>query len=222
MAVENQVKMTAAGQNNKEVSAAQTWWKESLEQFVKDFPNVEETPEALYRLGMANEYSGGKAGEAAARDWYARLAKDFPQNQLAGLGAGAVRRLDSEGQPFALAGQTLDGQTVNVQAIGGRPTLVYYWASWWTDLKRDAAFLAEMGKKANIVTVCMDNTPAEAAKSVNAVGLPGAHLFQTGGGLATAYGVMGPHLFLVGKDGKVVNKNAQIPGVADEVDRLLK
>ena len=43
------------------------------------------------------------------------------------------------------------------------------------------------------------------------------------GRLATDFGVMGlPNLFLVGKDGKVVSRNAQINGLDDEVKKLLK
>ena len=42
------------------------------------------------------------------------------------------------------------------------------------------------------------------------------------GVFVVAYGVMGPHVFLVGKDGKVANTNAQIPVLADEVEKMLK
>ena len=41
--------------------------------------------------------------------WYGTLAKTFAQSQQGPLAAGAVRRLESEGQPFQLAGPSLNG-----------------------------------------------------------------------------------------------------------------
>ena len=104
---------------------------------------------------------------------------------------------------------------------------MYFWASWSTRLKEEAAVLADLvkkhgGKGLEVVTVSMDASPQDAVKAINDAQLPGQHLFQQGGGLATQFGVMGPHVFLVGKDGKVANKNAQVPLLADEVEKLLK
>ena len=54
----------------------------------------------------------------------------------------------------------------------------------------------------------------------------GIHLFQSGGlesKSATDYGIMVlPNLFLVGKDGKVVNRNVQINNLEDEVKKQLQ
>lgn len=211
----------------EDVAAVQKWWRESLEQFVKDYPNIEETPEALHRLGMATEF-GGRAGEEAAKGFYATLAKNFPQHPLAPLAQGAVRRLDSEGQPFALTGPSLTtGQPLSSGQYAGKVVVVYYWASWYGQLKPEAAVLTDLMRKYNakgleVLTVCLDQTPQQAVQAINATSLPGQHLFQAGGGLATQWGVMGPHTFLVGKDGKVVNKNAQVPLLGDEVEKLLK
>lgn len=210
----------------EDVATVQKWWREQLEAFVKDYPSIEETPEALFRLGMASEFAG-RDGEAAAKQHYGTLARSFPKHPLAAQAEGAVRRLDSEGQPFQLAGPNLaNGQAVNVSALTGKVVVVYYWASWYQQLKPEAQQLAELLKKhagkLEVVTISLDQTQQQAAQAINAAGLPGQHLFQPGGALATAYGVMGPHVFLIGKDGKVANKNAQMPMLADEVERLLK
>jgi len=58
--------------------------------------------------------------------------------------------------------------------------------------------------------------------------LPGAvHLHQAAvngtSPLAAQYGIFGlPHLFLVDRDGKVVNNQAQIGGLEDEISKLVK
>jgi thiol-disulfide isomerase/thioredoxin len=208
-----------------EVAKVQTWWKDELEGYAKTFPNAEETPEALFRLGMPNEFSG-KDGEAAAKQWYAALAKNFPSHPLAAQSAGAVNRLDIEGKPLNLTGNALSGQTINIASLKGNVTLVYFWASWSKELKDDSQYLTDLAKKhggkINIVTVCMDADAKTAQQAVAAVSLPGVHLFAPGNALANQYGVMGRHIVLIAKDGMVSNKNGQFPMVADEVEKLVK
>ena len=58
-------------------------------------------------------------------------------------------------------------------------------------------------------------------------GLPGTHLDAPGGldgsALAAAYGILAPpHVILAGKDGKVVNRNAAVAGLEDEVKKLIE
>lgn len=223
---ESYAKMRASGDKPEEIGKVQDWWKEQLEVFVKDYPNVDETPEAMFRLAMAYEFS--RDGEATAKEWYARLAKEFDDSPLATQANGAVRRLDSEGTPFVLSGPNLNGQgVIDVAQMNGKVRIIYYWASWSSRLKEEAAFLTDLMRKnhANgleIVTVCLDATPQEAVQAINATQLPGVHIFQPSGNLPAQYGIMGPHIFLVGKDGKVSNKNAHIPSLGEEVEKLLK
>jgi hypothetical protein len=55
---------------------------------------------------------------------------------------------------------------------------------------------------------------------------PGVHLFTSGGlegKLATDYGIMVlPSLFLVDKDGKVLNRTVQVIGLEEELKKILK
>jgi thiol-disulfide isomerase/thioredoxin len=107
---------------------------------------------------------------------------------------------------------------------------VYYWASWGSRLAEEAKLLADLEKKfagkLTIVTVNLDDKAETATQSITAAGLKGVHLYQPGGidanPLAVSYGIMGPHLFLIGKDGKMANKNAQLPVLADEIEKMLK
>lgn len=214
-----------------EMQEVQKWWREQLEAFIAKHPTAEDTPEAMNRLAWAYEYA--KDGEEQAKRWYERLGREFSSHPYGVRAPGAVKRLTSEGQPFALAGQTLDGKAFNAAQLTGKVTLVYYWASWGTgtagELKQFAELAKALGPKGlEIVTVNLDDEPAKAVTMLNAAQLPGTHLYAAGGldksPLAAAYGIqMIPHLFVVGKDGKVTNRNAQ-PGsmLKDEVEKLLK
>lgn len=220
-------------QKQPDVAKVQTWWREALEGFVKTYPTSEDTPEAIIRLAVAYEFAG-KDGEGHAKTWYEKLAKDFPNDPLAERAQGAVKRLTCEGTPFQLAGVKLgNGGQFDTAQLGGKPYVVYYWASWGRDAGSELKLLAELAKAfgpkgLEIVTISLDSEPGKAAEAITAAQVPGHHLYAPGGldgsKLAAAYGVqMVPHVFLVGKDGKVVSKNAQTgPVLKDEVEKLVK
>lgn len=221
----------AAAKNNEDAAKVQGWWKESLEAFVKAFPKTAEAPEAVQRLAVAHEYAGPD-GEAKAKEWYGVLAKDYPTSPHAAKATGAVKRLNSEGQPFDLTGTTLGGKPFTPAQIAGGPAVVVYWASWGRDATEDLKKLAELhkalGGKVAVVTVSLDEQAATAAKTLQDAGLTGTHLHAAGGlensPLAVSYGIqMVPHLMVVGKDGKVVNNNSQSgPQLRAELEKLLK
>lgn len=215
-----------------ELMKVQEWWRGQLEAFTRAHPTAEETPDAMLRLAVAFEFAG-REGEAQAKTWYEKLAKDFPNHPFAARAAGASKRLGIEGQPFALAGRTLDGREFAMDQVAGKVAVVYYWASWGRDAAAELKQLAELdktyGEKGLVfVTVNLDDDPAKAVQALNTAQLRGAHLHMPGGlersPLATAYGIqMVPHIFLVGKDGKVSNRNAQAgPPMRDEIEKLLK
>jgi hypothetical protein len=216
-----------------DVAKVQTWWKEQLEAFLTKHPSSEEAPEAMLRLAVAHEFAG-RDGEGQAKSWYEKLAAAYPQHPYAAKAQGAVKRLTSEGQPFSLpAGAALDGKPFSPADLSGRVTVVYYWASWGRDATGELKALAELVKTygpkgLQVVTISLDDEAAKAVAALNAAQLPGTHLHQPGGldrsPLATAYGIqMVPHILLVGKDGKVVNRNAQAgPPLRDEVEKLTK
>ena len=225
LGLEYSSKLIAASTKPKEIGDVQTWWRESLATFIKTYPNIDETAEAHYRLALAEEQNGTK-GEAEAKANYAAIVKNFASHQLAAQAAGSIRRLDSEGRVLELSGTTLDGKPLDLSKLGGTVTIVYFWGSFHAGLKSEAKDLADLeakfGGKAKIVTVCLDADAKAATQAVRDAGLPGTHLFAADGSLGTQYGIIGTHLMLVGKDGKVANKNAQLAFVAEEIEKLVK
>lgn len=213
-----------------DVNKAQTWWKSALEVYIDKYKTSEDAPDAMMRLAMAHEFSG-KEGEELAVKVCEKLVNQFPQHSFAQKATGIIRRLKSEGQAFALSGPVLGtNQPFDLTAARDQVVLVYYWASWGSRLAEEAKLLADLEKKfagkLTIVTVNLDDKAETATQSITAAGLKGVHLYQPGGidanPLAVSYGIMGPHLFLIGKDGKMANKNAQLPVLADEIEKMLK
>ena len=76
------------------------------------------------------------------------------------------------------------------------------------------------GKGFEIVTVNLDDTVADATKTLAANPLPGTHLHDNGmeSTLATQYGIIAmPTIFLVGKDGRVIDRSIQMNDLEDAI-----
>lgn len=215
-----------------ELAAVQDKWRAALEEFITAYPKSADTPEAMLRLAMAYEFLGTKEGDAKAKEWYQKLAADHPGHPHADKATGAVKRLESEGRPLEVSGPILgDGKPFSTTGLTGRVVVVYYWASWSSTLADDARKLAalvkEYGPKGlSLVTVSLDTDAQAAAQAVAAHGLPGIVLHAPGGldgsPLAAQYGIIVvPHLLVANKDGKIVNRNAQVANLDEELKKLL-
>lgn len=212
-----------------EFTKVQEQWVTRLAKFVADYPKADDTPDALLQLGMVTEFLGK---EAEAKKWYQLLASNFPDKKaFADKAQGALRRMDLEGKPFELSASTLDGRPYNIGQSRGRVVVVYYWASWSPACVGDFARLKLMlntygAKGLDLVCVNLDNAPPLAGTSQDT---PGIQLVQAGtpggldGPLATQYGIpVTPYMVLVGRDGKVVNRNLQTATLEDELKKLFK
>ena len=74
--------------------------------------------------------------------------------------------------------------------------------------------------------VNLDSTAEEAKAFLSKTPAPGVVLYAPGGPegkLAADYGVLAlPSVFLVGKDGKVLSRSAQVNSLEEEIKRLAK
>jgi hypothetical protein len=208
----------------------QTEWLGRLAKFIETYPQAEDTPDAMLQAGMVCEFLGK---DVEAKNWYAQLKKAFPDKPQGVKGAGAIRRLELEGQTLKLAGPTLADPNVvyDAEQAHGKLIVVYYWAGWNSNSVGDFAKLKLLldsygSKGVELVCVNLDNTAEEAKSFLQRSPAPGTHLYQAGGmegKLGTEYGIlMTPHLFLAGKDGKVLSRNLQISGLEDEIKKQLK
>jgi thiol-disulfide isomerase/thioredoxin len=204
-------------------------WLGRLAKFVQAFPRGEDTPDALLQAGMVSEFLNK---EVEAKNWYKQLKDHFADKPQARKAEGSIARLELEGRTLRLSGPTLNDPniTFDMDQKHGKVVIVYYWASWNTQCASDFAKLKGMldthSGKLDLVCVNLDNTLDEARKYLQNNPLPGTHLHQDGGlesKMATDYGIQVlPTIFVVGKDGKVVNRNGQIANLEDEVKKLVK
>jgi DNA-binding FrmR family transcriptional regulator len=219
---------TSAKTKPEEMTKLQDAWKEKLSKFVSDYPQSDDTPDALMQLGMVNEFVGK---ESDAKNWYGLLTKNFPKHTLARKAQGCLDRLGLEGKTMELAGPTLGaGETFSIASLKGKAVVVYYWASWNASAASDFAkvkvALAGFAGKVEIVCVNLDNAPGDAVNFIKTNSVPGTHLFQPGGldsPLATRYGItVLPNMFLLGPDGTVVSRNVQANTLDDELKKIFK
>jgi thiol-disulfide isomerase/thioredoxin len=207
-------------------------WQDELAKFVSAYPNAEDTPDALIQLAMGCEFSGK---EEQAKNYYKALFTRFPDHALAEKAQGAFNRLSLNGQPMVLAGPTLSGSQFDIGKLKGKVVVVYYWASFLKVSVGDFAQFKQMqtaygAKGFEVVTINLDDRIEDAAKYVQTNAAPGTHLFQAQGDkfglnspLATQYGIMAlPTIFLVGKDGRVINRSIQINELDAAVSKALQ
>jgi hypothetical protein len=204
-------------------------WLERLASFVRAHPRAKDTPDALLQLGLGSELVNK---DAEAMRWYAQLMKNFPGTAQSSRAAGAIRRLELEGNRLHLAAPLLsDPHSVfDVDELRGKVVVVYYWASWnaqaAADFARLKALVGTYGRtNMGVVCVNLDNSADEARDFLSKYPTPGTQVHRPGGldgKLATDYGIMVlPQIFLLGRDGKVVSRNGQLGTLEGEIKKHL-
>jgi len=224
-------------QPGEDLNKVQQEWVAQLNKFVQTYPKSDDAPEAFSQLGLVSEFLGK---DQDAKNYYGQVAKCFadkpgPLPPLAQKANGAIRRLDSEGKPLTLQGPFLadPANTFDLETVRGKVVILYFGASW---NQRNLDELAKLKLLADtygsrgleLVTVSLDTRPEDALTIIQKGKIPGIHLHSPMGGgqegkLTTELGiVVVPHLFLIGKDGKVINRNAQMMALEEEVKKALR
>ncbi len=195
------------------IVAVQKKWMTNLKAFLDKWPNSDETPDVLLQLASTHEFN---AEEKEAREFYTKLSEAFPEGAQGKKATGALRRLDLVGKALILKGKAIDGQAVDAAQYRGKTLLVTFWATWAGPVKRDLPELAKIYEKNkakgfDVIGVCLDNERAELDAFLKVNNIPWTQVFEAGGmegRLATEFGIISlPTMFLVGPDGKVINRN---------------
>jgi thiol-disulfide isomerase/thioredoxin len=204
-------------------------WLEDLEGFVKEYEDSPDAAEAMLQVAIGHEFSGK---EKEAIEWFGRITTEFSKSDLAAKAAGAKRRLESVGKPLVLKGKTIEGKPFDLAASKGKVVLVHYWATWCEPCKQDLETIrslqAKYGKDGfTPVGVNLDNTPAEVTAYLRSEkSLPWPQVYEQGGlegRLATEMGILTlPTMFLIGKDGKVANRNIHAGELDAELKKILR
>jgi len=210
-----------------DVAKVQAAWLEELKQFVEQHPQSPDAAEAMLQMGISDEFSGK---EKEALDRYSAIVQNFPDSLSAKKARGAARRLESVGKPLTLVGTGIDGKSVSVESLRGRPVLVHYWATWCEPCKVDIAQIRELyakygPKKFAVVGIALDTDKAQLAKFLTAKPIPWPQLHESGGldgRLAEELGVLTlPTMFLIDAQGNVVDRNLVITDLEKKLDTLI-
>ncbi len=214
-------------QKGADVDKVQAAWLEELRQFVEKHPTAPDAAEAILQMGISEEFSGR---EKEALERYGEIVKDFPESNAGRKARGAIRRLESVGQPLTLEGKTTDGKSLSIQSLKGTPVLVHYWATWCEPCKVDMARIRELhekygGKRLAVVGIALDGDRKQLAGYLASKPLPWPCLHEAGGldgRLAEEFGVLTlPTMILVGADGNVVDRNVSIADLEKKIDEAL-
>jgi len=214
-------------QKGADIDKVQAAWIEELRQFVEKHPTAADAAEAILQMGIFEEFSGR---EKEAVEQYARIVKEFPDTAAGRKARGAMRRLDSVGQPLALEGTTIDGKSLSVQSLKGVPVLIHYWATWCEPCKVDIARIRELhekfgAKKLAVVGIALDSDRKQLAGFMAGKPLPWPCLHESGGldgRLAEELGVLTlPMMLLVGRDGTVIDRNVSIADLERRIEEAM-
>lgn len=217
--------MTTPSEKQGEV---QTWWVESLESFVKNFPKSPEAPEAAFQIASSLEISG-KTEEA--KKWYSSIASTYSSTLYAQKAQGCLRRMDIEGKVLELKGKTLDGRSLDLSAYRGKVVLVAYWATWCEPCLAELPQLQALSQQYRaqgfeIVGVNLDLSDNDLDKFVRDRKMTWPHIREDGGldsPPAVELGIlMPPAMFLLDKQGKVISSHATIEVLKDQIPKYLK
>jgi thiol-disulfide isomerase/thioredoxin len=203
--------------------------QERMAQFVAQYPQAEDTPEALVQLGMMCEF---QTKESDAQKWYAQLVQRFPQAKQAVRANGALKRMTLQGQPYEFSPQlaSLSGGPFQPGQLRGKVVVVYYWASWCQYAANDFTKLRQYAQaypgKLEIVAVNVDEDRANAERFLQQHNPAGVQLYASGGldsPAAVQYGLaVFPHLFLLDGNGRVASKATDLVSLEAELKRLIK
>ncbi|MEM6691165.1 MAG: redoxin family protein [Planctomycetota bacterium] len=206
----------------------QEWYVDAQEGFVKRYPKTKEAADSYLQLALSKEFEDK---ERDALSFYKRIAEDYSTTEAADRARGAIRRLSSVGRPIELQGQTLDGKSLSLRQLKGKPVIIHYWASWCGPCKQDMAKLKKLQASyrragLQIVGVNVDQSPQMARQYLAQQKLGWPQLFAEGGlqrsPLAQQLGVqLLPTMLLVDASGKVVRHNVRAGELESELDQML-
>jgi len=219
------VKLTAAA----DPADLQKGFMKQLQDFLAAYPEAPDAADALWQLGNGMEFAGG-AGEEDALKYYKELVTKHPDSPFAAKAQGALRRLNSLGQPFQLTGTSLGRGSVDTSQFRGKVVLISYWATWCEPCVEEMERLTKLREKYGksgfeIVGVCLDNDKNKAIAFLREKGYAWPQMFEEGAmesKLATELGIISlPYLLLVDANGNVVNKNLQFGELEAEMAKIM-
>jgi len=127
-------------------------------------------------------------------------------------GAGPRHAPPARAKNFSLATLGHPGQRISLSSLAGRPVIVNFFASWCVPCAAEAPTLAALRHQGvHIVGVAWKDDPAKTRAFLARYGDPYQAVFVDGDGrTGIDFGVTGvPETYLVGADGRILDKHAE-------------
>lgn len=108
--------------------------------------------------------------------------------------------------------RTLDGQTVKLSALRGKPVLVNFWATWCPPCRAEMPYLQQVHEKWTtkglvLLAIDLEEDTETIRKFMTELNLSMTVPLDTDGRVGKAYGITGiPETFLIDKDGIIRQK----------------
>ena len=192
-------------------------WLNDLGDFLEEHPKFDEALDASLQLAQEFEFAG-KVEKAAK--WYQRVVKDFGDAPAAARATGALKRLDLVGKPLTLAGQGLSGGTIDInKSYKGKVLCVLFWDT------TNRQYIDDLSGAEDAVrhVPCRrfrdhrgeyGSRKGAAAQFIQKHAIKWPQIYTPGGQdspLAVEYGIFVlPTMFIVDRDGKVLNRGATV------------
>lgn len=207
------------------IQSAQEETVKQLNAFLEKYASSDEVPEVLFQLATVHEFNNA---EDQAKTYYSRLAGQYAATEQGKRAAGALKRIELDGKPLALAGPSLSGKPASLADTKGKTTVVLFWMSATEPDRRELQDLADLygryrDKGFEVLSVNLDADRAALDGFLKGKSLPWPVIFEEGGldsRLATEFGVIStPTMFLVDGQGQVVSHKIR---KASEVEKYLE
>jgi thiol-disulfide isomerase/thioredoxin len=205
----------------------QKGFMKQLQDFLVQYPEAPDAPDALWQLGNGMEFS---SSDDDAIKYYQELVNKHGESPFAVKARGALRRLESIGQPLKLTGNSLGRSPIDTSAFEGKVVLISYWATWCEPCVEEMDRLQKLREKYSkagfeIVGVCLDHKKEQAVEFLKSKGYGWPQMYEEGAmesKLATDLGIISlPYLLLVDANGNVVNKNVQFGELEAELAKVM-
>jgi hypothetical protein len=222
--------LRALNKGGEDPDKVQQRLRDRLLAFAREVPQA---PEAAKAVLDAGEISEGLGKTNEARDCYRYLMEHFAGNPLARKAGGSLRRLGLDGETIHFELPLLysaGDPPYNLDQERGRIVIVYFWSSASTGAGEDLRALKDLSSRyrahgLQIVQVNLDADPAKGRAFLAGRLTAGIHLYQGGGlegAVAERYGIQSlPQVFVVGKEGKLLQHSRPVSQVESTVSRHL-
>lgn len=127
--------------------------------------------------------------------------------------------------------QTLDGQTVKLSSLRGKPVLLNFWATWCGPCKYEMPFLQQIHDKYSsqglkVLEIDINEKPETVQKYLTDNNLTMTVPLDVGAKVAKSYGLTAiPSSFLIDKDGiirqKVIGAFPNVAAIENELSKIM-